>query len=46
MATDKETWTVWFAKYITRLKLEAEGVEDLEAASQSRATIMNQNNPK
>ena len=45
-ATDKETWMVWLAKYITRLKQEAEGLEDLTAASETRKTTMNQNNPK
>ena len=45
-ATDKETWTAWFARYIARLKLEAEGVEDVRTASESRTTTMNQHNPR
>ena len=45
-ATDKETWTAWFVRYIARLKLEGEGVEDVRTASESRTTTMNQHNPR
>ena len=44
--TDKEMWTAWFAQYIVRLKLEVDGVEDVQAASKSRTTTMNQHNPR
>ena len=46
VATDKETWTAWFARYITRLEQEAEDVEDVQAASETRRTTMNKHNPK
>ncbi len=44
--TDRETWTAWVARYIARLKVEAEGVQDLMGASRERKTTMDSSNPK
>ncbi|XP_062605650.1 protein adenylyltransferase SelO, mitochondrial-like [Saccostrea cucullata] len=41
-----DLWTSWFKTYTDRLKEEAEGVTDLEAANQKRKEVMNSTNPR
>ncbi|ESO86801.1 hypothetical protein LOTGIDRAFT_128503 [Lottia gigantea] len=43
---DRELWEKWIKKYSDRLKLEAEGQDDILLTNQNRVKIMNQNNPR
>ncbi|XP_077987251.1 protein adenylyltransferase SelO, mitochondrial-like [Glandiceps talaboti] len=44
--SDSEKWMKWLQKYSDRLKLESEGLEDVDEFIQHRVDVMNSNNPK
>lgn len=46
MQKDGVSWDTWLQQYEDRLKLEEEGVSDLDLANQERVKVMNATNPK
>lgn len=43
---DSEVWHAWLLQYKERLRLEEEGVSDLDLANKERVEVMNSTNPK